>query len=272
MKTKILRQYVVDAFTDQVFGGNPAAVCVMDEWLPDQDMQKIAAENCLSETAFTVREGNRYRLRWFTPGCEVKLCGHATLATTFVLANFYDREAVRFDFDSLSGPISVEKICTEKGNTLFQLNFPTSRFRPVEITPELVDAIGFTPKEAYLAASYLFVMDSEDAVRNYQPDFSKLMQIPEGGGILITAPSSHEGYDFASRCFFPKQSINEDPVTGSSHCTFVPYWSKRLGKKELVARQLSRRQGTLYCEDCGERILISGSAVLYSKAEITVPL
>ena len=267
MEAKVLKQYVVDAFTDKVFGGNPAAVCVMDEWLPDAVMQKIAAENCLSETAFTVREGEGYRLRWFTPGCEVKLCGHATLATSFVLANFYEPEAEEFHFQSLSGPISVKR----QGER-FQLNFPASKFEPVEITQELVEAVGFTPKEAYLAASYLLVMECEEDVQNYQPDFSKLIQIPKGGGVLITAPSSHEGYDFASRCFFPKQSINEDPVTGSSHCTFVPYWSKRLGKKVLTARQLSRRQGTLYCEDCGERILISGSAVLYSKAEITVPV
>jgi len=133
--------------------------------------------------------------------------------------------------------------------------------------------VGFRPAEAYLAASYLLVMEKEEDVADYKPDFKRIAQIPEGGGVIITAPSSHEGYDFASRCFFPKQSIDEDPVTGSSHSsTLVPYWSKRLGKSELVAKQLSERQGTLYCKVAGERSLISGKAVLYSKAEITVPV
>lgn len=268
MENIIIKQYVVDAFTDTVFGGNPAAVCVLDEWLPDETMQKIARENCLSETAFTVKEESGYRLRWFTPGCEVKLCGHATLATAFVLANFYDTEAAQFDFDSISGPISVSR-----SGELFQLNFPAGNPTPAEITPELVEAVGFTPVEAYLAASYLLVMEKEEDVANYKPDFKRIAQIPEGGGVIVTAPSGCEGYDFVSRCFFPKQSIDEDPVTGSSHSsTLVPYWSKRLGKTELVAKQLSARQGTLYCKAAGERSLISGKAVLFSKAEICVPV
>lgn len=268
METITLKQYVVDAFTDTVFGGNPAAVCVLDEWLPDEIMQKIARENCLSETAFTVREGAGYRLRWFTPGCEVNLCGHATLATAYVLANFYDAESTCFDFDSLSGPISVKR-----DGELFQLNFPAGNPAPVRVTAELEEAVGFRPAEAYLAASYLLVMEKEEDVAEYKPDFKRIAQIPEGGGVIITAPSSHPEYDFASRCFFPKQSIDEDPVTGSSHSsTLVPYWSKRLGKTELVAKQLSARQGTLYCKAAGDRSLISGKAVLYSKAEITVPV
>ena len=165
METITLKQYVVDAFTDTVFGGNPAAVCVMDEWLPDETMQKIARENCLSETAFTVKEESGYRLRWFTPGCEVKLCGHATLATAYVLADFYEPESTCFDFDSLSGPISVKR-----DGELFQLNFPAGSPAPVSITPELEEAVGFRPAEAYLAASYLLVMEKEENVAEYKPD------------------------------------------------------------------------------------------------------
>ncbi|MBR5537598.1 MAG: PhzF family phenazine biosynthesis protein [Clostridia bacterium] len=263
-----MKQYVVDAFTESVFTGNPAAVCVLERWLPDGVMQKIAAENCLSETAFAVKTGDRYHLRWFTPGCEVGLCGHATLATAYVLTRFYEPEAQNLTFDSRSGVLTVEK----QGDR-FCLDFPAARLEAQELTPAMTDMLGAVPAETFIASSLMFVLDSEEQVREFKPDFAKMLALPEGTGVLITAPA-HEGadYDFVSRCFFPKQAINEDPVCGSAHCRFVPYWAKRLGKSTLTGRQLSARGGYLYCEDRGDRVRISGPAALFSQAIIHVPV
>lgn len=263
-----LKQYVVDAFTQSVFTGNPAAVCVLDRWLPDGIMQKIAAENCLSETAFAVKEGEGYHLRWFTPGCEVGLCGHATLATACVLTRFYEPEAEKLTFTSRSGILTVEK----QGDR-FCLDFPAARLEPLQVTAGMLEVLGTAPQEAFMATSLMFVLEREEQVRDFKPDFAKMLALPEGSGVLITAPA-HEGagYDFVSRCFFPKQAINEDPVCGSAHCRFVPYWAKRLGRPVLVGRQLSARGGYLYCEDRGERVRISGAAALFSEATIHVPV
>ena len=263
-----LKQYVVDAFTEKVFAGNPAAVCILDRWLPDAVMQKIAAENCLSETAFAVKEGEGYHLRWFTPGCEVGLCGHATLATAFVLTRFYEPEAERLTFTSRAGLLTV----TRQGER-FCLDFPAARLEAQELTARMEDMLGLTPVETFIASSLMFVLESEAQVRDFKPDFAKMLALPEGTGVLITAPADDkERFDFVSRCFFPKQAINEDPVCGSAHCRFTPYWAKRLGKPVLVGHQLSTRGGVLHCEDRGDRVLISGTAALFSEATIHVPV
>ena len=263
-----LKQYVVDAFTEQVFTGNPAAVCVLERWLPDRIMQKIAAENCLSETAFAVKTAEGYHLRWFTPGCEVGLCGHATLATAYVLTRFYEPGAEVLTFDSRAGVLTV----TRQGER-FCMDFPAALLEPLEVTAEMLEVLGTAPLEAFIAKSLMFVLEKEEQVRDFKPDFARMLALPEGTGVLITAPADDkERFDFVSRCFFPKQAISEDPVCGSAHCRFTPYWAKRLGKKRLVGHQLSARGGVLHCEDSGDRVLISGTAALFSEATIHVPV
>lgn len=259
-----MKQYIVDAFADKVFEGNPAAVCVMEKWLPEDVMQKIAIENNLSETAFVVKEGDHYKLRWFTPGGEVDLCGHATLGTAFVLANYYDTDAADFTFQTMSGRLSVKR-----NGELFEMDFPSRMPEKIEVTKEMLSALGREPAEAYLGRDLMFVFEDEDFIRNFTPDWTKLCAIQEGVGVLITAPS--EEFDFVSRCFFPKIKVNEDPVCGSAHCNFIPYWAQRLDKKVMIARQVSRRGGTLFCEDHGERVLIKGKVVLFSEADICIP-
>jgi phenazine biosynthesis protein PhzF family len=258
-----MKYYVVDAFAEKVFEGNPAGVCILDEWLSDEVMQKIAIENNLSETAFAVKEGDCYRLRWFTPGNEIDLCGHATLATAYVIANYYEKDAEILKFQTLSGELDVVK----KGE-LYEMDFPSRMPEVILITEQMIDALGIKPIEAYLGRDLMFVLEKEEDVRNADPDFSKMANLTDGLGVSITAKS--EKYDFASRSFFPKLNVNEDPVCGSAHCNFIPYWAKCLGKDEMVARQLSKRGGTLYCKYCGDRVKISGSAALYAVADIRV--
>lgn len=258
-----MKQYVVDAFTDRIFRGNPAAVCVMDRWLPDTLMQKIAIENNLSETAFVVREDGRYHIRWFTPGKEVDLCGHATLASTFILSRFYEPDADTFRFTSLSGPLTVRK-----KEDLLELDFPARMPKPVPFTKEMQAAVNGLEAEAYLDRDVVLVLRREADVSGFRPDFERIAAVPEGMGLYITAPS--EQYDFVSRCFFPKIRVNEDPVCGSAHCSLIPYWSERLGKTRMIAYEASPRGGVLYCTNAGERVLISGKAALYSEAEILI--
>lgn len=256
-----MKQYVVDAFTRTVFRGNPAAVCVMEEWLPDETMQRIAVENSLSETAFVVKENGLYHIRWFTPGKEVDLCGHATLASSFVLSRFYEPEAEKFVFSSLSGRLTV----TRRGE-LFEMDFPSRMPKPVPFTESMQRAIGGLSASAFLDRDLMLVLDDEQSVWDFVPDYTAIAALEEGMGLFITAQS--EQYDFVSRTFFPKIKVNEDPVCGSAHCNLIPYWSERLGKKGMTAYQASPRGGVVYCEDRGERVAISGSAVLYSEAEI----
>jgi PhzF family phenazine biosynthesis protein len=256
-----MKCYVVDAFAEKLFEGNPAAVCMMEKWLPDETMQQIAAENNLSETAFAVKEEDGYRLRWFTPGGEIDLCGHATLATAYVIANFYEKNVKRIKFQTLSGELVVLK-----ENELYQLNFPSRMPEKYTLTEQMVEALGVRPIETYLSRDLMFVLEKEEDVQNMSPDFAKLEKLPDGLGVLVTAKS--EKYDFVSRAFFPKLRVNEDPVCGSAHCNFIPFWAKRLGKDEMTARQLSKRGGTLYCGLVGDRVTISGSAVLYSIADL----
>ena len=278
-----MKQYIVDAFATQQFKGNPAAVCVLECDIPDELMQKIAIENNLSETAFVKKEGSSYRLRWFTPGCEVSLCGHATLATSYVLANFYEKDADTFEYETLSGKITVKR-----NGELFQLDMPAQKvhmildndgineedsreksevvYSPEELVKKVHEVINVKPQEIYTTCDVVCVLQNEKDVFDFQPDFDMIASIEEGEGLIITAPS--EKYDFVSRCFYPKEAINEDPVTGSAHCSLMPYWAKRLGKKELKAYQASKRGGELFCEEKAERILVSGDAVLYSVGEI----
>lgn len=259
-----MKQYVVDAFADRVFEGNPAAVCVMDKWLDDGLMQKIAIENNLSETAFVVREGDYYRLRWFTPGKEVDLCGHATLGATYVLANFYDKNADKFVFETLSGKLIV----TKKAD-LYEMDFPARMPEPIAVSDKMLTALsGITPIGAYLSRDLMIVMPDEASIRDFIPDWNKISDVPEGMGFLLTAKADGDEFDFVSRCFFPKIRVNEDPVCGSAHCNFVPFWAKELGKEEMTAHQISARGGIVYCRNDKDRVYLGGKAVLYSEAEI----
>jgi PhzF family phenazine biosynthesis protein len=258
-----MKQYVVDAFAEKVFEGNPAGVCVMDQWLPDDLMQKIAIENNLSETAFCVKEEKGYHLRWFTPGGEIDLCGHATLATAYILMRFVVPETQMVRFNTLSGELSV----TRQGD-LYELDFPSIAPRPYALTDIMIEALGVTPIEVYKGRDLIFLLESENVVKQLSPDFEKIKHFPEGLAAFVTAPSQE--FDFVARSFWPKLGINEDPVTGSMYCSLLPYWSQKLYKTKMVARQVSQRGGTVYLEDCGERVKISGKAALYAIAEINI--
>jgi PhzF family phenazine biosynthesis protein len=258
-----MKYYVIDAFAEKVFEGNPAGVCIMKDWIPDEIMQKIAIENNLSETAFAVKEEKKYRLRWFTPGGEINLCGHATLATAYVILNYIEKQVDTVQFDTMSGVLKVNK----KGE-LYEMDFPSVPSEELPITEQMIDALGVRPVETYLNRDLVFVLESEEAVKNANPDFLKLEKIPEGLGVCITAKGSE--YDFVSRGFFPKLKINEDPVTGSLHCSLIPFWSERLEKSELVAKQISSRGGTLYCKHEGKRVKMAGKAALYSIADLHI--
>ncbi|MCM3034192.1 PhzF family phenazine biosynthesis protein [Niallia sp. MER 6] len=256
-----MKCYFVDAFAEKVFEGNPAAVCILEKWPSDNLMQLIAKENNLSETAFAVKTGEKYHLRWFTPGGEIDLCGHATLATAFVLANFYTKEAKQWIFQTLSGDLTVLK----KGE-LFEMDFPSRMPAKIDISNNIINALGVTPVVAYLARDLMLVLEDENNVLQATPSFTALKEIEDGVGVILTAKSNQ--FDFVSRAFFPKLNVNEDPVCGSAHCQLIPYWSEKLNKTEMVARHLSERGGTLYCKLDGERVRISGYAVLYSVAEL----
>ncbi|MBV4360054.1 PhzF family phenazine biosynthesis protein [Pinibacter aurantiacus] len=253
--------YVVDAFADKLFQGNPAAVCPLQEWLPDDVMQKLAFENNLSETAFFVKEEEYYHVRWFTPDFEVDLCGHATLASAYVIFNFIAKKAKTITFNSKSGILTVSK--TDEG--LIQLDFPAYIAEPVDsANPALIKGLSIIPQKILKAKNYLLVYESEEEVRKIVPDFNFLNALGSTR-VIVTAKGAE--VDFVSRFFVPNSVIMEDPVTGSAHSTLVPYWSKKLGKTTFVARQLSKRSGTLYCEYVGDRVLMAGNAVLYSKGE-----
>lgn len=257
-----MKQYIVDAFTDRVFHGNQAAVCVLDAWLPEDLMMDITRENNFSETAFTVKEGEKYHLRWFTPGGEIDLCGHATLGTAFVLLNFYEKDAQQVVFTTLSGDLIVNR-----KDDLFEMEFPAYDLKPVEVTFAMTEALGAHVKEAYIARDLLCVLDDEQTVRNLKPDLEKIKQID---GLLVHVTARGEKEDCVSRSFAPKLSVAEDPVCGSGHCHIIPYWADLLGKDELVAYQASRRGGTLYCRREGSKIFMAGKAALYAIDELFV--
>jgi PhzF family phenazine biosynthesis protein len=260
----VIPLYQVDAFAAAPFRGNPAAVCPLQRWLKDETLQAIAEENNLAETAYYVRENGRYRVRWFTPTMEVDLCGHATLATAYVILELRrEIESSRIAFDSLSGELTVAR----EGD-LYTLDFPS---RPPVECPEiagLTEAIGARPQAFLRSADCLCVFENEAQVRALAPEMAKLIKT-DCFAVIATAPG--EDCDFVSRFFAPGAGIPEDPVTGRAHTSLIPYWSQRLGKRKLFARQISRRGGELWCEDRGSRVGIGGRAIKYLEGTITVP-
>ena len=261
--TKI-KLYQIDAFTDKVFGGNPAAVCVLDEWLSESVMQNIAAENNLAETAFVVPRGDAYEIRWFTPTVEVDLCGHATLAAAYVLFRYYNHPTDKIVLHSRnSGQLAV----TKQGEEL-TLDFPVDTISEIETPKVLIEALDKTPVASYKGKTdFLLLFPSQQDIEALDPDF-RLVESAGGRGVIVTAPGDE--VDFVSRFFCPNVGINEDPVTGSAHTTLTPYWSSQLGKTTLTAKQLSKRQGNLTCELAGDRVKITGKAVTYLTGEIEV--
>ncbi len=259
-----LRLFQIDAFAGQVFGGNPAAVVPLERWLDDATLQAIASENNLSETAFFVGEKGYFQIRWMTPTEEIDLCGHATLASAWVIFNEIEKGRNEVHFRSKSGPLRVSAV----GDTL-GLDFPSRA--PVAAkgaTAALAEALRARPCEVLSSRDYLAVFETEDAVRALKPDMAKVAAL-DHMAVIATAPG--RDCDFVSRFFVPSLGIPEDPVTGSAHCTLVPYWSKRLGKTKLFARQVSQRGGELWCEDRGERVTIAGRCVKYLEGTIELP-
>lgn len=261
MKQKI---YQIDAFAEKVFSGNPAAVCPLDHWLPEETMQKIAAENNLAETAFYVKQGGKFEIRWFTPAVEVELCGHATLAAAFVLFNHENYQETTIEFWS---PRSGQLTVTRNGEFL-TLNFPTDDFKEVPLSEELTRCFDRKPVSAFKGKTdHLLVFNTEEDIRNIQPVLSEISKL-KGRGVIVTA--SGNKVDFVSRFFAPQAGIPEDPVTGSAHTTLTPYWAKQLNKTELSAIQLSEREGHLNCRYLNDRVEISGKGKLYLTGEIHI--
>ena len=258
-----MKQYIVDAFTDRVFGGNPAAVCLLDSWLPDELLMQITRENNLSETAFAVPEGSNYHLRWFTPGGEIVLCGHATLATAYVIFRFAQPERSSVSFRTLGGLLTVER----RGE-LLEMDFPAYSLEQVPVTDEMAEAMnGARPTAAYMGRDLLCVFDSENTVRQMAVDQEKVRALP---GLLLHATAKGSDFDCVSRSFAPKCAVPEDPVCGSGHCHMIPYWASVLHKDELVAYQASARGGVLYCRVDGQRIRMAGKAALYAVSELYI--
>lgn len=259
MKQKL---YQVDAFADTLFEGNPAAVCPLDKWLPDEVLQQVAMENNLSETAYFVEEEGGYRLRWFTPAAEVDLCGHATLATAHVLFEHLQYDEPEITFSSNSGKLTVRK-----DGDMLTMNFPASPCEEVAPPANLIEALGTDSDKVFKATDYMVVLDDEEQVKSLDPNFILLNRI-DTRGIIVTAPGKE--YDFVSRFFAPAVGINEDPVTGSAHTMLAPYWSERLGKEALKARQVSKRGGTVICTVLDDRVEISGKAATYLEGVIEI--
>jgi len=260
----VIPLYQVDAFTSELFRGNPAAVCLLDSWPEDPLLQAIAAENNLSETAFLVPADSDYELRWFTPGTEVALCGHATLASAYVLFEqlAWPGESISF-LTRMSGTLHVSR-----REDLFELDFPTTPVASITPPPVLEEALGVTVEHVFSAGEdVMVVLDDEQQVKDLRPHLTLLSSI-ECRGVIATAPAA--AVDFVSRFFCPRVGIDEDPVTGSAHCALTPYWSERLGKNEMQARQISARGGELYCANAGDRVTIAGRAVLYLSGTILI--
>jgi len=256
--------YQIDAFAEKPFEGNPAAIVPLDEWLPDATMQAIAEENNLSETAFFVPANDGFHIRWFTPNKEVELCGHATLASAYVLFNLLDYPQEVVSFDSLSGSISVSQ-----NGELLTLNFPAQVAKACAVPPMLSKGLGKVPEYCFYHDDYLVVFESEQDVLDVSPDHPCLRQL-DLRGVIITAPSDE--FDFVARFFAPKYGIPEDPVTGSAYTQLMPYWANRLGRQKLNAKQVSPRGGKVTCELQDERVLISGNAVKYMQGSIDIEM
>ena len=257
--------FQIDAFTDKLFGGNPAAVCPLNEWLEDDLLQKIAAENNLAETAFYVPlPDNRFHIRWFTPDFEMDLCGHATLASAFVIFEELNYSREQIVFTSNSGDLIVTKL-----NHRYELNFPSRPPQKSKLPEIIIQSLNILPIEVWKARDYLLLYESEDDIKRIKPNQSILNQINiDPGGIIFTAKSERSHIDFVSRLVTPQATVFEDPVTGSAHCTLAPFWAERLGKTEFRALQLSERRGELFCTLNKNRVKISGAAVKYLQGTI----
>ncbi|UQS85956.1 PhzF family phenazine biosynthesis protein (plasmid) [Nicoliella spurrieriana] len=261
-----MKMYVVDAFTDKLFNGNPAAVCPVNEWPTNQVMQNIAMENRFSETAFMIKRADaEYDLRWFTPGGEIELCGHATLASGYIIfQNDAPKSSDTITFNTQSGPLRVTK-----KDDLYEMEFPSYELKSVPVTDQMTAAFGVRPTEAYLGRDLLAVFENEEQIRAMQPDLEKLKSLD---GLLQNVTALGKDYDCVSRSFAPKLNVPEDPVCGSGHCHIIPYWAKRLGKDELTAFQASQRSGVLYCNYQGTTTKLAGKAVIYSTGDLNSSL
>jgi len=276
MSNITLNYYVVDVFTDKVFGGNPAGVCLLDDWLPDETLQNIAMENNLSETAYLVKKDGSgsqvacYDLRWFTPTIEIDLCGHATMGSAYVLFTFIEKEAHRIEFHTLSGMLAVEK-----DSDMLWMDLPSRPADPVQKYDSINKSLGLEDYEVYKSADILIIVDNEEIVKSLRPDFHILKELKDeadmpGDNFVIIVSAQGSDCDFVSRVFAPNCGVDEDPVTGRAHCVLTPYWSKILARTSLTAQQLSTRGGQLWCEDAGSRVKIGGTAVLYLQGQINV--
>ena len=254
--------YQIDAFTNHIFGGNPAAVCPLDEWIDGSLMQKIAEENNLSETAFFVKREGRYEIRWFTPAVEIELAGHPTLAAAYVIFNYCNHGSSTIIFSSKSGELTVKR-----DSDLLKMNFPVLKAAKASANDLLNRALGLAPIELYLSRDYLAVYKSQKDILSIDPDLGLLKKL-DCLGVIVTAPGDEA--DFVSRCFAPSVGIDEDPVTGSAHSTLIPYWSQRLKKDTMHAYQLSKRGGELFCRNLGRRVEIGGKAVPYLSGKIVI--
>ncbi|OAV28527.1 PhzF family phenazine biosynthesis protein [Moraxella catarrhalis] len=260
--TQSIRQFTIDAFTNEVFKGNPASVCLLDKWLDDDVLLNIAKENNLSETAFVVSKNDEFELRWFTPKVEVSLCGHATLATAFALYTALENCPEVLKFHTMSGLLIVQKI----GDKLF-MDLPIFELKKVDNVAKIGEILGVMPKEVYLGRDLLCVFDDENIVKNYEVNDEKIAQLD---GVLCHFTAKGAEFDCVSRSFGAKIGISEDPVCGSAHCHIFPYWSDKIGKDELIGFQASERTGILYGRMTGDRLLLGGQAVLFAKSEIYV--
>ncbi len=258
-----MKYYMIDAFTDELFKGNTAGVCLPDCELTAETMQSIAFENNISETAFLTQKNGLYHLRWFTPEMEVDLCGHATLAAAFVVLNYVHPHLSNIAFETQSGRLTVSRTAD-----IYSMDFPSRMPAPAAVPPQLSAALGCNVLEAHLSRDLLAIVENETAVRELNANIPLLGEISRELSFAVIVSAVGENCDFVSRFFAPNAGIWEDPVTGSAHCTLTPFWSRRLGKSKLTAQQLSPRGGTLFCEDMGERVSISGKAVCYLSGEI----
>lgn len=257
-----MKYYMVDTFTDEVFGGNPAGVCILDRKISPEIMQRIAKEHNLPETAFVLKEKNQYSLRWFTPKFEIDLCGHATLASSFILMNYFYKDMQKVTFSTQSGIIEVIR-----SDDKYEMSLPIRKPKKIDITEEMKTLLGVTPEEVASSRDLIVLLSSEEEVANYIPNYDDLSKLSDWLGIVITAKGKKA--DFVSRYFCPELK-DEDPVTGSSHCSLVPYWSERLGCTKLYAQQLSERKGELYCNLEDDCVKVAGTARLYMVGEINI--
>lgn len=263
--------FVADAFADKLFEGNPAGVCVLDRWLPDETMRMIAMENNLSETGFVVKEGDApctYGLRWFTPVDEIDLCGHCTFGSAYILFRFVEQRQQEIHFNAHK--CGYHLVVSREGDIL-TMAFPVLPPERYQYADYMGEGVGAVPAEVWRTErDLLLVYDSDETVRDLRPDFGKLKEFPVGMSVYVTARSSDPRYDIVARAFWPKINVNEDPVCGSMHCTLMPFWKERLGKDEIVSRSVSRRGGTIVCRQKGDTVLLSGHGAFYSRGELNI--